>query len=214
MGKHRFNPSTRRFADVPREPCVYVAELSTGVVKVGASSCALYRMMSLASEAKRHHGSVIERFQVFTRATYKGAYEAETRAVHRLRAIGTQVPGRREYFVGITFEDAIAAVDAACRNEAESTPEPASVRDVSQPSASGEALLRYMEAIRDCVPPRPRKSPPVDAYLEDLRAGMRLAEIAKKHGKASAAVVHNALTKRGLPTTYRALMARETVAAS
>lgn len=110
MGKIRFAPNTRRFADLPHKPCVYIAELSTGVVKVGASNSARARLMSLASELKRLHGAALGRYEIFPRATPKAAYELETCCVRVLAERATSLPGRREFFTGISFDHAINVV--------------------------------------------------------------------------------------------------------
>lgn len=116
MGKTRFAPHTARFADVPREPAIYAAELRIDgepFVKVGVASNAQGRMMSLQAEAKRDHGAELGRFYILPRRTAKAAYEAETRAVRRLCDLAQPVEGRREFFVGIPFERAIEVVREA-----------------------------------------------------------------------------------------------------
>jgi hypothetical protein len=45
-----------------------------------------------------------------------------------------------------------------------------------------------------------------EAYLADMRSGLTLTEIAKKHGKASAGVVYSLLRFHGLPTCARKLL--------
>lgn len=104
MGRTYYRHSTRRFAGVEHEPCVYAAELSTGVVKVGASGSARARMIGLATEVKRNHGAELHRFHVVTKRTLTAAFEAESRLVHRITEVAEPVPGRREFFTGITFE--------------------------------------------------------------------------------------------------------------
>lgn len=113
MGKLRFAKHTQRFADLPHEPCVYVAELSTGVVKVGCSTSARARLMALASEVKREHGAELQRFQVFVRKSYKAAFEAETKVVYLFREVAKAVAGRREFFTGISYSKAKAIASEA-----------------------------------------------------------------------------------------------------
>lgn len=113
MGKHRYAASTRRFADVEHAPCVYAAELSTGIVKVGTGGSARARLMSLANEVKREHGAELCRFSVVTKRTAKAAFEAETRLVHTLERIARPLPGRREFFSGISFAAAVRAMKKA-----------------------------------------------------------------------------------------------------
>lgn len=112
MGRVRFAPHLRRFAAVPRTPCVYVAELHSPdcvVLKVGMGGNALGRMVSLRSEVKRQHQASIGRFSIFAAPTFKAAYEAETKAVRALCEIATPIDGRREYFTEVSFEDACEA---------------------------------------------------------------------------------------------------------
>lgn len=192
MGKLRYAPHLLRFADVANEPCVYVAELSNGIVKVGASGGARARMMSLASELQRDHDSELTRFHIAPRRTFKAACEAETRLVWRVAEIATVVPGRREFFEGVSFDAAVILCAEVCSGRPAQKP---TVR--STPVKKGKVA-----AIR--LPRRPRsggrQAPPVDAYLEDLRAGLTLDQIAKKHGKANASVIYTPLARRGLPT--------------
>lgn len=104
MGRTKNNHSARRFAEVAHAPCVYAAELSGGVVKVGATSSARSRLMSLANEVRRGLGVEIGRFAVSMKGTTKAAYEAEARLVLRVAQIASSLPGRREFFVGISFD--------------------------------------------------------------------------------------------------------------
>lgn len=109
MGLKRFSPHLRRFAAVPRTPCVYVAELLRSdctVLKVGMGGNALARMVSLNAEVRREHQAAIGRFLIFKAPTFKAAYEAETKAVWALGEIAIPIDGRREFFTEITFEDA------------------------------------------------------------------------------------------------------------
>lgn len=103
MGKTRFAPHTLRFAEVPNVPCVYVAELSGGLLKVGVGMSARGRLMSLASEVKRTQGVELLRFQVIPKRTVKAAYEVETTLVAVMKRLGIPIPGRREFFTGIKF---------------------------------------------------------------------------------------------------------------
>lgn len=107
MGLHKFFKNTRRFASVPRSPCLYAAELihPEGVMlKIGVGGNAMGRMMSLRSEAKRNHGASLGRFAIYTTKTLKSAFEAETRAVRVLSLIHRPVDGRREFFAGLSFD--------------------------------------------------------------------------------------------------------------
>lgn len=205
MGRHRYSKNTRRFADLPHTPCVYVAELSSGMVKIGASSSARARMMSLRAELLREHGAELQRFHVVVRATIKAAYETETRIVAALASAGIPAPGRREFFGGITFEHAVSLVDAVCRGEGvQSVPRPD-----SPPPPVDLAFLSYVAALKARPKKAPSPKPPIAAYVEDLRAGLTLAQIAEKHGKCNASVVYAVLKKNGLPTNRRAMRASE-----
>lgn len=113
MGKTRYAPSTRRFAEVPHQPAVYVVELSTGALKVGATTSARARMMSLANELRRNFQAEILRFHVTPKATPKAAYETETTVVKSLSEIAEVIPGRREHFCGVAYEVACALADTA-----------------------------------------------------------------------------------------------------
>lgn len=116
MGKDRFAAHTRRFSDVPRQPCLYAAELTTDsmtLLKVGVSGNAQGRLIALQAEAMRDHGATLGRFVVIPRRTAKAAYEAETRLVRRLAKIASPIDGRREFFAGLTLDDAQACIDEA-----------------------------------------------------------------------------------------------------
>jgi hypothetical protein len=106
MGKDRFARHTRRFADVAREPAVYLAELSSGVLKVGACGNAQGRLMSLQNEVKRDHDAALGRFKVVTAPNVKAAYELEAKLVKCLALFAQPVGRRREFFDGITFDRA------------------------------------------------------------------------------------------------------------
>lgn len=113
MGKHRFSPQTQRFAAVPHQPCIYAAELSTGVIKVGAASSARGRLMALANEVRRTMGADLGRFHVVPKLTPKAAYEAETSLVQAVEQIAEPLQGRREFFAGVPFEVVCQLADAA-----------------------------------------------------------------------------------------------------
>jgi hypothetical protein len=104
MGKNRFAPHTRRFANVPSSPGVYVAEIGSDMLKVGATSNLRGRMMSLQAEAARDFSSAVKRVMVMTTRTAKAGYEAETHLLRELSEVAVPVPGRREWFAGIEFD--------------------------------------------------------------------------------------------------------------
>lgn len=62
--------------------------------------------MSLQSEAVRCHGAVIDRIAIFRAKTSKAAYETETKVVKALAAKCLPIGGRREFFDGVSFEEA------------------------------------------------------------------------------------------------------------
>jgi hypothetical protein len=110
MGKSRFAPHTQRFANVPRGSCLYAAELTNGLIKIGCSGSAQGRLMSLANEARRFLGADVARYHVVKRPFEFGGRKAEVTAIKRLGAIGRAAAGRQEYFLGVTFEQAVAAI--------------------------------------------------------------------------------------------------------
>lgn len=127
MGKTRFAEHTRRFAGVVRQPAVYAAELSGGVLKVGATGNARYRLMSLQSDVKRTHGLELHRFHVVPTATARAAYEIETALVNCLWHYAAPLPGHREFFTGITFDRAcelfsFLAAPRSCENDPDEHP--------------------------------------------------------------------------------------------
>lgn len=111
MGKHRFAPQTRRFAHLPLGSCMYAAELSNGIVKIGCALNGRGRLMSLANEVKRAFDADLLRFHVVKRPTEIGGRRMEVRTINRLRLMGKQLPGRQEYFEGVTFEQAVRVLD-------------------------------------------------------------------------------------------------------
>lgn len=209
MGKHWYAKSTQRFADLPHEPCMYVAELSTGVIKIGSGSSARGRLMSLSNEVGREHSAQIARFEIFTRATYKAAYEVETQAVHMLRAVAANVEGRREYFTGVEYEDAVAIARAALvtHTKPSKVSTPRGQRTPWQPTTIPSVWVPKPTPSKSAPKATGPRKPPVDAYLADMRTGMTLAQIAKKHGKANESVIHNAMRKSGLPTCAKHALA-------
>lgn len=119
MGKDRFAKNTQRFADVPREPAVYIAELLLAdetLVKVGACGNARGRMMSLQSEVKRVHGAELGEFTVVTKPTAKAAYEAETNVLRLMNKLGKRVEGHREFFTGVTYDVAACVAEVLLKS--------------------------------------------------------------------------------------------------
>lgn len=113
MGRTRFSKTTVRFANAPLLPCVYAVELirrDETLIKVGAASNSLGRMISLRSEVKRFHGADLGRIAIFTKPTVKAAYEAETKVVNAISEMTKPIDGRREFFGGVSFDDACSIV--------------------------------------------------------------------------------------------------------
>lgn len=54
------------------------------------------------------------------------------------------------------------------------------------------------------------RGPDLPAYLADMRSGMTIAAIAKKHGKCVSSI-NAALKRAGLPTSARALLVQEAI---
>jgi hypothetical protein len=104
------NPDLRRY-DVAGNvgPSVYLVEFVGQCVKVGRSVMPYVRLCTLNAEALRNDLS-IGRFALFPVGA-RDEHEAERSCVRALRAIAPALPGRSEYFGGITFDAAQAVVE-------------------------------------------------------------------------------------------------------
>ncbi len=107
----RVAPHNARFWSIPARfdgGALYVAELASGVIKVGCSECPRHRLVLLSHEAKREHGTDISRFHVGHPLGRRSRYHVETSLIRKMQDIGQPVDGRREYFSGVPFEVAVA----------------------------------------------------------------------------------------------------------
>lgn len=102
-----------QFDDVSRgyTGCVYVAELATGVVKVGFSANPKTRLYRLSNQVKRQYGTTICRYYISVNMPKRLAQKAETVTLTNIRNIGVQVDGTHEYFHGVKFSDAVALIE-------------------------------------------------------------------------------------------------------
>ena len=114
MGR-ALKPANARFAMLPRRcsGCVYAAELSNGLVKVGFTENPRNRMTMLAREVAGSFGADLARFHVGADITRRGAIAAEQTLIQRLGEVADVVPGRREFFSGVAFGVAVDLVERA-----------------------------------------------------------------------------------------------------
>lgn len=110
-----------RFAHLGRDArnCVYVAEFSTGVVKVGFSNNPSQRLRRLSMILARS-GETISRYEVFYGAQVQADWRHdpqrnELRAIRAMQAIAPAIAGTSEYFDRIPYETALAIVAAEVR---------------------------------------------------------------------------------------------------
>lgn len=104
----------RRFAALPKCPCVYAGELSNGVVKIGYSRTARYRIQSLAQDVKRRMGADLLRFHIISKPTARAAYRAEAALIRALSLRAESAPGTLEFFPNVRFEDVVRLMNAVC----------------------------------------------------------------------------------------------------
>lgn len=107
------SPVTARFTHVGRQRnCVYLLELSNGLVKVGFSNNPRTRLGKLALIWNRK-GVQIERYEVFVgqqRGRWFDPQKRELKSIKALHQIAPAIPGHREYFDAISFDSALATV--------------------------------------------------------------------------------------------------------
>ena len=102
-------PIAAPFAHMPRhEAVVYICELSDGSVKVGYSFQPRQRFTMMARQLARS-GRCILQSRLFP-VSEQGAYALERRAISALGRVASVIQGHIEYFTGISFADACAAV--------------------------------------------------------------------------------------------------------
>jgi hypothetical protein len=90
---------------------IYLVEVGDGSVKVGRSVMPMHRLRTLHQQFARA-GKTLGRFDVFP-VPGRHLCRAELACIKALKAIGRNPPGCREYFTGITFDDALAAIALA-----------------------------------------------------------------------------------------------------
>lgn len=101
-------PTLRRYAGVPACEAVYLMEFGDRCVKVGRSRCAYARLRGVHMEIERL-GYTPGRFMVIKCTTLR-SYDAELAAIDALSRVGVALPRRREYFTGISYDDAVRIV--------------------------------------------------------------------------------------------------------
>jgi len=105
---------------IPRNfgSCIYVAELNSGVVKVGFSASPRNRISSVDAFSRKVYGARVTRFHISQKLELRQAQGCEKKLIEKMKIAGTQLKGRIEYFHGVTFDDAVlAAMDAAKTGE-------------------------------------------------------------------------------------------------
>lgn len=108
-------PIHKRFIQVERaHNCVYLLELSNGLVKVGYSDNIQHRLIRVALIWNRR-GVQVGRFEVFPGRQFKGncrfdPQKRERKAISALHGIASPVKGSVEYFDSIPYDTALATV--------------------------------------------------------------------------------------------------------
>jgi hypothetical protein len=94
-----------RFGSLRHGACVYVAELSNGLVKVGYSQNPRTRLGSLSAQARRRFRADVTRWHVGPAFNREGdGRYAEALTLARMSRIATPVNGAAEFFHGARFE--------------------------------------------------------------------------------------------------------------
>lgn len=102
------SPRYARFECVPRigGSCLYAVLLSNGIVKVGFSRNPRTRMASLSRQVCREFGADVVSFRVGRALPRLTAAAMERDLLRRLRAIGTVIEVRAEFFQHVRFGQA------------------------------------------------------------------------------------------------------------
>jgi len=109
-----------RFCEIPRfySGCVYAAELTNGIVKVGFSRNPRTRMGTLVLQARRMFGADIARFHIGLDMTEpRQALQAERELLTRVSKIGAPCKGSREFFRNLPFPVAANLINQLSRRE-------------------------------------------------------------------------------------------------
>lgn len=113
MGRH-LGERAKRFLHLPRSAgggALYVAEFSTGIVKIGCSWNPARRLQKIDEQLAREGAGTIVRFAIGASFDDRqNANRAEADLIVRLWSTATPVPGTREYFTDITFDAVLATV--------------------------------------------------------------------------------------------------------
>lgn len=86
---------------------LYAIEFSSGVVKIGLT----YKTRDRLAELRRSHGEIV-RFH-FCEALGRHPVAAEKQAIAEITAFAKPLPGRIEFFSGVSFERACDICDRA-----------------------------------------------------------------------------------------------------
>lgn len=102
-------PELARYDAAGVERAIYVVEIADAV-KVGKTESPSSRLRALHNTHRRT-GEVLGRFRIFPCDGHAmDLFNLECACIHSLMGVATALPGRREYFAGITFDAAVQAV--------------------------------------------------------------------------------------------------------
>jgi hypothetical protein len=97
----RFLETSLRFSHIPRDlGALYVAEFDGGAIKIGRSCRVRERLVGLHNK----NGFGIRQF-----AIYPGFERLERACLRQVANVSKILPGRSDYFVGVSF-DAVSAI--------------------------------------------------------------------------------------------------------
>ena len=108
-------PIHKRFIQVERaHNCVYLLELTNGLVKVGYSDNIQHRLIRVALLWSRR-GVQVDRFEVFPGRQFKTScrfdpQKRERKAIKALQNIAAPIKGSEEYFDAIPYDTALTTV--------------------------------------------------------------------------------------------------------
>lgn len=109
----KVQPEYERYECAGTVPAIYLLEVGKAV-KVGQSQRPCSRLGNLHREYART-GECIGRFAVIPVAgrSRSGLHAVERKCIDALAFVATNLPARREYFTGITYEQALRIVQDA-----------------------------------------------------------------------------------------------------
>jgi hypothetical protein len=107
-------PRNTRFAAIPRafNGCIYAAQFSNGIVKVGYSRNPRTRMSTLSNQARRIFASELVAWHIGPDMPSLRARYAEMELIRRMTEIAPPLDGRIEYFERVDYECACELVNA------------------------------------------------------------------------------------------------------